>query len=931
MAWNLKYQCTFDPFKKNGTSPFYTFKILFKDYSGEAKNVIGSTTPVRHNWQTDEAKPAIKGSSLTVNIINPNWLPITSFYANEDDTIKGQLYWGTQLLFEGFLVQDDCSEIMVDFTHEIQLTFTDNLGLLSDVTLDKTEAVYQQIYQSSSTMTEEISTTAPHTITSLSALTTVSGIASIIHTGDRLQIQGGGIANGTYNINGVSGNVFTIDEFIPTTGQQTVTLTVFRRVSLQNQSLLELVKVCLQATGLRLNANIYGNLYTLSAGQSYVTSLGANPAFPGDPGNIIQLLIAASLFSVGMQFTISGSVSNNGTFTVLSIDPNSTFARLHVVEAVVTENNTQDVTITFISQTWFLDTVVNPETFLVNDTDYDSCNSILTKILDRFNCTLFQSMGVWNIVRWDELRYYANRIPGRSYNSDFAQTGTVQLPTPFTAGLNQNTYPETGLLNRVFRPYKYDKETFNYHQPALLLKNYNLQQLGNLLRTYTTGSGTTLQTTREYTFPWWTWENNFPTSGTPADFFIRVVSDYLGNELERYAVVKNNSIHSYKVEANAGDYFKFSFSYRTADSQPGAVTNVFIVHLTDGTRNRYVREPNRVSTDYIEQGWGGGPGWRYNILSGDNSNVWHSVEIESQQIPFDGLLYFYLLKADNSGADAGTFYKDIRLEYIPLINQSTKIIGHTHTNTQDLVIKNKEDVEIFIDSSPRNSIAGTLFLPSLTGLLQTRTTKWKRGTVGESRNLGDITTNEILFWRRIPRTILEGTFYGLVAGGAVNGSLVINTGTNPFTQNASTTGTITGTPGSTVFVRLELSGIDPLAHVQGNIGGGIFVDITGPHDLVYTVVLDGTGSFTFNLHFFTSTDPAEIARISLVGYSDHLSMLTVVNYTGKAGLSFVFGKLEIDYKNNKVNQSTLWENNNNTEADADLLHNYEFKYLYATK
>jgi hypothetical protein len=163
------------------------------------------------------------------------------------------------------------------------------------------------------------------------------------------------------------------------------------------------------------------------------------------------------------------------------------------------------------------------------------------------------------------------------------------------------------------------------------------------------------------------------------------------------------------------------------------------------------------------------------------------------------------------------------------LNESTKIIGQTHQQTQAGVIKNNEDVEIFIDSSPRNSIAGTLFLDEKIGLLQKRTDKWRHPyKPTQSVRLGDLITYEQLFWRRVPRTILEGTLYGLISAG------------------------------------------------------------------------------------------------------NSISLLSVFKYSLFPDLNFVFGKMEIDYKNNKVD-GTLWEIWNDNETDTDLPGHYIFNYLYSTQ
>ncbi len=122
---------------------------------------------------------------------------------------------------------------------------------------------------------------------------------------------------------------------------------------------------------------------------------------------------------------------------------------------------TQDTNKSFLEQT-----LVASETFMKNDTDWENCYDILNKILERFNLTLLQANGVWNIIRWDELRYAANyQIPGFIYDKDFVLTGTIASPAqfliqPYDATLAGISYPESGYLKRIFRPYKFNKETF---------------------------------------------------------------------------------------------------------------------------------------------------------------------------------------------------------------------------------------------------------------------------------------------------------------------------------------------------------------------------------------------------------------------------------------------------------------------------------------
>lgn len=688
-GYGLKYICTFDPIGPASDIPVYSLRIYQKDYSGDAVNVIGGTTVALQSWQTDDPKAPIKGCSLTFSIINEGSLPLDLFLSTEDDEFKVRLFYFENIKFEGFLVQDDFSEILVDFRHEINLSANDNLGLLKDVTLDSAPINYNPVYNTSDTF----STVAPNT------LVVSSTLASEIQPGDLLQIQNL-VSNTTYHVVDTTDSPnITVAETVATSPSPiTADITILRPYLLDKITLLTLIKTCLKATNLSLITNIFCNFTE--------TTINSNQSFLG------QILI-------------------------------------------------------------------DPQTFLKDATNYQDCYTVLTSILQRFNCTLFQSNGVWNIVHWDELRYSGYAIPGFSYDSDFNLIGELKLNgesiifggfNKFQTGPNEDTVPENGLLRKVARPYQFDKETFNYKQPAQLLRNYNLQQVGALLRTYTTGSGDNLQIIKEYSAPWW--YNQIFYSEPTAIFFIRVIFDAINNELERYLVVVNEagtvagSAMSYKIEATAGDGFKFSFQTRTSNSQTGGVALQTHIILYDGVHpfNSYVGgEQTGVPT---LGDWGGNTsnGWALHLDDSENSNVWHNVEVDAleNRIPYDGLLYFYL-DNNTSGANTENHYKDINLEYIISINQSTKIIGQSHTSSQTGVIKQNEDIEIFVDDSPRNSIAGTLFTNEMNGVLQQRTSRWRLNNGLDSRRLGDLVTFETLFWRRKARTILDGTFYGVVS------------------------------------------------------------------------------------------------------------------------------------------------------------------------
>lgn len=760
MSYGLKHILSIDPPAGGPFSfkPRYFVHILQKNYSGSPSNITGGDTPVLHRYDTDDPKAPIRGSSLSVNYINDGTLPLRNFYSANDDEYKIRLYWNEKvllttverLLWEGFLVQDDCSEHMVDAKHEVTLTASDNLGLLKDVTIDKAPASYDY-FNGGVTI---LMATAPH------LLRIGIGLGNQLQMGDKVQIVGTAI-DGTYSIasmvpNGLYMDITTVEP-IATLAPTSTQINILRNNLLEKVTLLSVIKRCLSATGLELKTNIYCNIW----------------------------------------------------------------------------ERMQVHTSSFLDQT-----LIDAQTLLKDATNYKDCYEALSEIMERFELSFFQAEGVWNIVRWGELRYYANNIPGFSYGSDMNLIGAVTLEDAITAEPDlggatpsPTIHPIYQLMNRIFRAFQFTKETFNYKQPPQLLRNYDLQQVGSVRNSYSSGGGVTLQSVVEYNAPWWYYTNAFPTaagSAGAADYFIRVTKDYLSIETERALIVRKNSIHSFKIEANKGDFFTYSFTFRTSQTLPGPTNLVFYVKLTDGTQTKYIKG----TSDSEITTWENTVGYTEKIATGDNARDWHTVSIKSAAIPFDGLVYCYLsvlLPVPNE-----TLYKDIRFEFTSLIANSTKVKGHTHTSTQLSNTKNKSDIEIGMDTTTKNSVLGTLFLPTLTGLLQTLTTVWHRGHIPlEQRKLGYLTTFEKLFWRRVPRTILEGSLKGL-------------------------------------------------------------------------------------LH---NSDHR------------HISLLTVMKYNQGANstLNFVWGKFEIDYKNNMINNSPMWEMYKDGEINTDLVSDYEFKFLYQEK
>ena len=143
----LKYTSSFDSIR---TQSRYIVNIYQDSYDDEPIDFILAATPVVQEWQEDDPLAPIKGSTLTVNLTTSNGLSLLDFYSDNDNEylvrlIGDDISGSNTVLFEGYILQDDCSEIAIDFVHQITLTASDNLGTIKDISLDRAAFLFGDV------------------------------------------------------------------------------------------------------------------------------------------------------------------------------------------------------------------------------------------------------------------------------------------------------------------------------------------------------------------------------------------------------------------------------------------------------------------------------------------------------------------------------------------------------------------------------------------------------------------------------------------------------------------------------------------------------------------------------------------------------------------------------------------------------------------
>jgi hypothetical protein len=148
-----------------------------------------------------------------------------------------------------------------------------------------------------------------------------------------------------------------------------------------------------------------------------------------------------------------------------------------------------------------------------------------------------------------------------------------------------------------------------------------------------------------------------------------------------------------------------------------------------------------------------------NIYFAENEKTnenWQQMSIKSPPVPYNGIGY---LQTHFFSYSNKTQIKNLKVVVRFRINESLSLTGQTHTQTQLDNIKNKQDEDISIDTSRRNSIKGTLFIQGYDGAINKRALAFAYADDLDGRTLGDLITKEDLKFNYVPRMIVDGDFY----------------------------------------------------------------------------------------------------------------------------------------------------------------------------
>ncbi len=474
------------------------------------------------------------------------------------------------------------------------------------------------------------------------------------------------------------------------------------------------------------------------------------------------------------------------------------------------ENSTDDRDVhdylTLLPQTAF------PTSYFINSdgtgqTVYDILNSILLAL----RCMLTQADGYWQIIRWGDVRLFADgTMPGTLYDEVWGSASEIFFDPavdigPYSKGYAVHPINENQ-LQTILRPYKFSNETFEYQQNNSIIQADLQMEFG--ATPYATN---TIGDLRYDDYDLATYFPNWISRDGDTSY-LEVVTDTSvtpENEVDRYVVVPSSNdtckgIQFNPIYLNAGDLVRFTAQIKTLTTGGGSGLIFWVrMHLIGDDGNFYTLGRSGDDTfptvNFID--WYGPYAstlWdtvqfvtivpviqRYKPYT--SIDDWFPIDllegnsnIPLKKTPVSGMLLIQMMGTnfqDTSHVD--TCFKSVVLTIDNFINTTTKIVGQVHDNSQTPSIKNNEQFTVALDDSPRNTIKGTLFTDALTNfdytdtntgentdignIYFTRTSAWHRQGVSEARRLGDLNTFNDLFIQRILRTVVSGDFFGLNA------------------------------------------------------------------------------------------------------------------------------------------------------------------------
>jgi hypothetical protein len=336
-------------------------------------------------------------------------------------------------------------------------------------------------------------------------------------------------------------------------------------------------------------------------------------------------------------------------------------------------------------------------TFLKGPRDFDDSYEVLSKIMQSFNCTLYQARGKWYIIQTNDR--IANVLDGtiRDYTGN-ATAITMNQSFKIDIGLNEVTkLINADALISIEKPFKEVAVKHSFDVPPIYFRNWDLLDVDGISPKYWTAANSPLAEFYGY--------NN--TGYIQSD-----IEAGTGAEIRRYMVLpgRTNSPfygggakRSTIYPINKGDKVTFGFSIRYNNPYFRWGDNwCYVVFQSESGQFYYLDLDGKWYIPFRSVG--------YSYNKNEDRRFWKSYTITSEGVPGNGNVSIILTGTSREliNASHDIYYKDLEFSIETSFNDMTEVDGYEYKCETTENIKNKYDNEIFISNSPNISTQGSI-------------------------------------------------------------------------------------------------------------------------------------------------------------------------------------------------------------------------------
>lgn len=547
-------------------------------------------------------------------------------------------------------------------------------------------------------------------------------------------------------------------------------------------TIAELVAMCLKKTGLELELRVINNL---KHGSGQLTALAT---FTSSPNQFITAI--TSFFYPGQKVTITGTASNNITFTVSDVGQG-------IVTIVASDDafiDETEISATFTDITGdghFYDTTyLDAKTFEEEIGTCEDCYTVLEKILG-YDSFLVQYKERWWICRVDEFDnnelYVAKFSADGLYDSIYTESNLSK-----NIGFNEDHYfSEERTRVSPTRPLWFVKLIYNFDNPLEIICNQDFDR-GDFIEDLADEVNEDGVTQNVKSYEAECWESLSKEGGQPNQLLYYdqaplgsasiYVKKFFFNDAETYreliieappgsgaglAYIKSQAV---RVQSRDKIQFSFDLKYTNTGGSTAYLNTPAMVGLYADSGNIYWWKAYDVTNPEAPQEWelittsSLVPNWYLGASLDKDWNLSHT----SPPVPETGNLFVYLINQYGSSVEA--HYSGVQMDVLPFINGSYKSYKGRHHKVQraETGYLAVLEEEVYISDAERELFKGAMFW--LDGSTYKLTRKWydaSKTALGYPTDLtnvrpfGELQAYAVWNQYRLSNTVFEYSIQGL--------------------------------------------------------------------------------------------------------------------------------------------------------------------------